>query len=182
VSARQALTAAESAYNNQFNAQSNQFETQYQQKCQESEALRAQLADLQQSYQQMLDATQRQLVAQREDRLRQQITQPMPPRPAAPQAAAPRPMPVEPRRIEPASYQEAADSPTLYRPSSSAEVFGQASDPADQYQWRQPEALATATRAVSDRSAAQRDSRTSQPKEESNVAKGVLSRWFRGRK
>ena len=165
-----------------------QFEAQYQQKCQESDALRAQLAELQQSYQQMLDAKQRQIVAQREDRLRQQIGQPVMTVPAATQA--PRPMPVVARKVEPANYQETVAVPTLYRPSSSDEVFGGTTDATSEYQWRQPEPqprqaatrTQTETHSASSQPATQSQSRIVRPKEEGKLSKGVLSRWFGGRK
>jgi hypothetical protein len=99
-------------------------------------------------------------------------------------------MPAVARKIEPASYQETVAVPALYRPSTSDEVFGEATDSAAEYQWRQPGSqprqttsrAQTATRSAPSQAAAQGQSRTVPPNDEGKLSKGLLSRWFGGRK
>jgi hypothetical protein len=158
-----------------INARFAQFEAEYQQKCAESEELRAQLAELQYAYQQMLDSRQRQVVAQREDRLRQQLGRAdVSAAPAPAEPALPRGMPPVGRKIEPATYQEAAPVPATSSAPARPRPFDEGA--AQEFQWRQPQAPVRATPAA----ATPADSRVSpsHAEPESKGRKGVLSKWF----
>lgn len=158
-----------------INARFAQFEAEYQQKCAESEELRAQLAELQYAYQQMLDSRQRQVVAQREDRLRQQLGRAeVSEAPAPAEPALPRGMPPVGRKVEPATYQETAPAPATSNATPRARPFDDAA--AQEFQWRQPPAPVRATPAA----ASPADSRVSpsHAEPESKGRKGVLSKWF----